>query len=242
MMHNRYLKRRSHGRDGRDMHSEIRGERFPRYKEYVSRSIGAREEPERYRNMPVDPAFHERESRRMQGMTDSRDYRDYGDYRDYRDYRDYGDYGDYGDYRRGRRRDYADGREYVDPQYYDMGYDRNVPSYNTSGDMNSGEEKKYHEDLERWIEKLKRKDRFNQKMEDVIGQAKQMGVKFDQFTEEEFYATYLMLVSDFKTLSNEPRMYMSMAKEWLMDDDIETSPSEKLCIYFYEIVKGEGLK
>jgi hypothetical protein len=30
-----------------------------------------------------------------------------------------------------------------------------------------------------------------------------------------------------------------MAKEFIMDDDIAVSPSEKVCIYMYEIVMGE---
>jgi hypothetical protein len=28
-------------------------------------------------------------------------------------------------------------------------------------------------------------------------------------------------------------------KKWLEDDDIEVSPSEKVCIYMYDIVMGE---
>lgn len=102
-------------------------------------------------------------------------------------------------------------------------------------------EGKWHKDLEHWTEKLKKKDRFHIKKEDVISSAKQMGVKFDEFTEEEFYAVYLMMVSDYKAVANDFRSYLNMAKEWLMDDDIEVSPSEKLCIYYYEIVKGEGM-
>jgi hypothetical protein len=99
-------------------------------------------------------------------------------------------------------------------------------------------EGKWHKDLEHWTEKLKKKDRFHIKKEDVISSAKQMGVKFDEFTEEEFYAVYLMMVSDYKAVANDFRSYLNMAKEWLMDHDIEVSPSEKLCIYYYEIVKG----
>ena len=39
--------------------------------------------------------------------------------------------------------------------------------------------------------------------------------------------------------ANEPNTYIAMAKQWLMDDDIEVSPSEKLSIYYYKIIKGE---
>lgn len=38
---------------------------------------------------------------------------------------------------------------------------------------------------------------------------------------------------------NDSSTYLNMAKKWLEDDDIEVSPSEKLCIYYYDIVKGK---
>ena len=129
-----------------------------------------------------------------------------------------------------RRSDYS---SYNDYRYNDYRYDYG---------KHSDSEKQYYEDIERWSEKLRRRDRFNIKKEDVISSAKQMGVRFEEFTEEEFYAVYLMMVSDYKSVSNDFRTYLNLAKEWLMDDDIEVSPSEKLCIYYYEIVKGEGLK
>lgn len=116
------------------------------------------------------------------------------------------------------------------------GYDR--MDYEYDGHENS--EKKYHEDLKRWSEKLKKKDRFNLSKQDVINHAKQMGVKFEEFSEDEFYVAYLMQVTDHPQAYNEPRSYIARAKEWLMDDDVEVSPSEKLCIYYYYIVKGEG--
>ena len=58
------------------------------------------------------------------------------------------------------------------------------------------------------------------------------------FTELEFYATYLMLASDFPYVSGDPRIFVQMAKSFLEDDDISVSPSEKLCIYLCKIVKG----
>lgn len=161
-----------------------------------------------------------------------------GNPHEYSDHRDYATAPEYnwGDHPRGRdmRGDYrSDYRDYR----YDMRYDMRSDYHSSKG----GEEE-YYEDLERWTEKLKRKDRFHIKKEEIISSAKQMGVRFDEFTEEEFYAVYLMMVSDFKAVANDFRSYLNMAKEWLMDDDIEVSPSEKLCIYLYEIVKGEGSK
>lgn len=136
------------------------------------------------------------------------------------DQRDYKPYDMRSDYNYDMRNDYG----------YDMTYDGHEKMSN----------EKYKKDLEHWAEKLKRKDRFKLRKEEIINHAKQMGVKFDEFEEDEFYVTYLMMVSDFKAVANDFRSYLNMAKEWLMDDDVEVSPSEKLCIYYYEIVRGEG--
>ena len=89
------------------------------------------------------------------------------------------------------------------------------------------------------MEKLKKYDRFGWSKEQVIQQAKDMGVKFSDYDEMEFYATYIMLMSDFKKIGNDPYIYLSMAKEWLEDDDVEMKGSEKLCAYLYTIVLGE---
>lgn len=136
--------------------------------------------------------------------------------------------------------DHTDYKPY-DMNYYDQvrGYDMRPNDYGYDGHESS--EMKFKEDLKRWTEKLKRKDRFKMSKEDIANSAKQMGVRFDEFSEDEFYVVYLMQVSDHPQAYNEPRAYIARAKEWLMDDDVEVSPSEKLCIYYYEIVKGEGL-
>lgn len=154
-----------------------------------------------------------------------------GDYRrgDYRG--DYGDYesdmrGDYRDYaRRGvgrpreynRRRDRGDYRDYADDDY----------------------EEEYEEDLQDWIQKLKKKDRFGMSLDQVMQKAKEMKVEFKDYDENEFYAVYLMQVSDYPSISNDPRMYIGMAKQWLEDDDVSVDPSEKVCKYLYEIVLDE---
>lgn len=130
-----------------------------------------------------------------------------------RDYNDYADYRDYGDYR-----DYRDYNDYGD--YASMG-------------------KEYEEDLQKWVQKLKKHDRFDLKEEEVFQKAKDMKVKFEEFSEDEFYAVYLMMISDYPSLSNEPHTYLAMAKQFLEDKDIAVSPSEKVCIYMYEIVMGE---
>lgn len=98
----------------------------------------------------------------------------------------------------------------------------------------------YHKDLKVWKEKLKRKDRFGISEKDLLERAKQMGVRFKDYDEDEFLAVYYMLMSDFEEIANAPETYLAMAQKWLEDDDIEVSPSEKLCIYMYDIVKGES--
>lgn len=97
----------------------------------------------------------------------------------------------------------------------------------------------YEEDLKRWISRLKRKTNSQYSMQDIIEQAKQIGVRFDEYNEDEFYAVYLAKLSDYPFLGSEPKVYIKMAKAFFDDDDIAVSPSEKLCIYFYKIVKGE---
>ena len=75
--------------------------------------------------------------------------------------------------------------------------------------------------------------------EEVVNKAKDMGVKFDEYDEEEYYAIYLMHVSDYPFIANEPHTYLAMAKAWLEDKDLEIDPSEKVCRYMYEIAMAE---
>lgn len=115
---------------------------------------------------------------------------------------------------------------------YDYGYDYGY-------DYAKESEKEYEKDLHEWVEKLKKYDRFGWSKEQVIQQAKDMGVKFSDYDEMEFYATYIMLMSDFKKIGNDPYIYLSMAKEFLEDDDAKLKGSEKICAYLYTIVLGE---
>lgn len=135
-----------------------------------------------------------------------------------------------------RYKSYSDNREskyYHDDKNYDYEYEEEETRHEY-------DEETYIEDIEHWTNKLKRKDRFKTiSRNEIINQAKQMGVKFDEYSELEFYAIYLMLISDFKTISNDHRVYIGMTREWLEDDDIELDPSEKVCAYYYNIVKGE---
>jgi NOL1/NOP2/fmu family ribosome biogenesis protein len=180
--------------------------------------------------------YASRGSNQYQMKYDRADYRGQGNSNSRRDYEPYGH--DYY-YPPLASQDYARGRS----DYYDMNYDyaRGGRGRNDYAMDYAQSEEKWKKDLHHWTEKLKKKDRFRATKEDIIASAKSMGIRFDEFTEDELYAVYLMMVSDYKAVANEFRVYLNMAKEWLMDDDVEVSPSEKLCIYYYEIVKGEGL-
>lgn len=177
------------------------------------------------------------QQRRMDMARGRRDYRR----RDYRrDYQDYNEDFEMEDMRRGRRdnrsgRDYQDYRRDYGDYRYNMDARRGYVDYADEEDMDED----YKEDLEKWIKKLLKKDKFGMSKEQLISQAKQMGVKFEEYNELEFYATYLAMVSDYTDISSDPTMFIKMAKKFLEDDDIKVSPSEKLSIYLYKIVLGE---
>ena len=125
--------------------------------------------------------------------------------------RDYDDYGEY---------DMARGRRYWDYADYDM-------------------DREWNEHLKRWTEELKQNDKFKVGKEQVIQMAKQMGVKFDQYNEEEFMTAYYMILSDYDgQLISSPQTAVAFAKKWLEDKNSKLKGSEKLCAYYYEIVKG----
>ena len=133
----------------------------------------------------------------------------------------------YDDYARGRRRDSDYARDYVDDYARRRDY---------ADDYDLADE--WEEDLEEWCKKLKHHDRFGMHKDQLLHSAKQMGVNFHNYTEHEFITVYYMLVSDFPKIANEPHTYLSMAKEWLEDEDSELKGSERLCAYYYEIIKG----
>lgn len=189
----------------------------------------------RGRDYAMDRMDHNSEYGRGRDYSNGSDYRGsdyhmgnqpYGQYPGSMQFYGYGvgqmpmmDRNDYGDYNRGGRNDYNS--DYANYNDYAM------------------EEKEYEKHLHEWINKLKSKDRFGVPKEQVLKQAENMGVRFDKFTPEEFYATYLMMISDYKKVANDYNMYISLAKEWLEDDDIKVKGGDKLCAYLYYIVLGE---
>ena len=176
----------------------------------------------------------------------------------------YGSRGGYVTSRRGRRdrADYdydmpRDGRDYdmaqnVSYPMYGIGgyrpYEGDMADYDYARRSGRGrdyydydyaqEDEEWKQHLKKWSEKLKKKDRFNMPKDQVLQNAKQMGVKFEDYNEEEFLTTYYMVLSDYPKIANEPHTYLALAKDWLEDKDTALKGSEKLCAYYYEIVKG----
>lgn len=148
---------------------------------------------------------------------------------------DYNMRDDYRDYRRNYRGDY--GIQYRE-DYAINGIGR-PREYNRRDYDDEDYKKEYQEDLKKWIEKLKKFDRFGVPKDQIIQKAKEMNVDFKDYTEEEFYAIYLMHVSDYPKISTEPYTYVAMAKAWLEDKDLKIEPSEKVAKYMYEIVMAE---
>ena len=110
--------------------------------------------------------------------------------------------------------------------------------YTYSPDYNE-KEQEYEKDLKEWVEKLKRKIKMPVSFDQVIETAHSHGVKFKEFTELEFYAITLAMFTDYPSAATDLKSAVVMAKDFFEDDDIKVSPSEKICIYFYKIVKGE---
>ena len=148
------------------------------------------------------------------------------------------------------RYDYPDGhypmerhREYYGPHAFSMHGVAGMYPYHTMDYTSydyAKEEESYHKDLEDWIHRLQKGDRFGWDKHQVIDAARQMGVTFKHYSELELYAMYLAMVTDHPKSANEPRFYISLAKDFIEDDDTSKKYSEKVCAYLYYIVLGES--
>lgn len=142
--------------------------------------------------------------------------------------RGYGDrYGrDFNDYRN-RREDFRPYPMSLYPMYDD---------YDHGGGYLSKEE------LYRWKNKLyDEMEKGECEMlsdEKVLKRAKEMGIRFENFTEDEFIVTVLMIFTDYcKTLGKANiDMYIKMAKDFLDDSDAGVKYGEKLTAYYDNVV------
>lgn len=225
---NRYLQDRAMRRmDGRNPYGSKGG--------YVVNSRRGRGR-DRAMGMDNDYNYSEYDSRnyggrdRGYGNSDYGHYpQQYGEYNRPMEYEMYGIAGvqpmmrNYGmDYARGNQR-----RDYGMDMNYDYGMDYGM------------EEEEWHKHLKKWCEKLKEHDRFRMPKEQILQSAKQMGIKFEKYNEEEFLTTYYMIISDYPNeLISSAQMAILFAKHFLEDKDSKLKGGEKLCAYYYEVVKG----
>lgn len=150
------------------------------------------------------------------------------------DYADYED--DYGDYAR-RGRDRARGRDYNRGYDRARNYDRN---YDYGYDYGMLDDRQLMKWSKRLLEEVDDKDKQMFSLENIEKKAKEMGIKFDKFSMEEFYTTVLMVYTDYsKTLGMANiDLYLKLAKDWLCDEDAELQYGEKLSAYHDYIVEG----
>lgn len=177
--------------------------------------------------------------------------------------RDMGYYGSTGDREYYGGHDYTTRSEYdyTDTPYYtesnihtDRHYDYPMMSRrydyargrNYRGRRDYGEtEYLSDEDLMDWsrdlLESIEQKDRPMYTRENITRRAKDMGVNFKDFSEDELVVTTLMMVTDYgKTLgtTNLDTM-LRLAKDWLCDEDSELQYGEKLAAYYEYVIDPE---
>lgn len=126
------------------------------------------------------------------------------------------DYSKSGEGRNNYNRDYRN-RDYRYMNDDDYRYD-----YSSSYDDERAKTE-FEEDRKRWLSQLKRKDKFNVPKSEVLNKARNMGIQFNGYDEEDFYMTYLLMLNTFKSLSSDVNTYIKMTKDWLEDENMEGS-------------------
>lgn len=152
-------------------------------------------------------------------------------------YMDYPYMDDYvSDYARRERRDYARGRRtgrYSRADY--AGYDY------ADGEEEYLDDETLMEWSKEMLDKVEEKDKPYFTKENIEKKAKEMGIKYDDFTFPELYTATLMKFTDHsKTLGTANKdTYILMAKDFFEDEDSELQGSEKLAAYYYNVVCAE---
>jgi len=148
----------------------------------------------------------------------------------------YTPYTPYQDSRRYRRENY-DGH-YPYPYYMDFARGR----YSQNRDYESGKDYLEDEELMEWKETLMEEidPQFKGQFEKnrLVQRGKEMGVEYKDFTEDEYVVTVLMMATDYgKTVGmNNIDQMLRMAYDWLNDKDSAIKGSEKLAVYYDEII------
>lgn len=220
------------GRDGRNPHGSRGG--------YVT-------------NRRPDRGMDHDDYRRGMDRGDYRRGADRGDFREdmNRDYAGENDYGRGGWYEgefRGMTRDHdmMDGRRGGDRgRGMDHGGDyrreRDFDDYADYG-QDYGGGYLNRDELEHWehklMEELDKSERDAMSREKIIKRAKDLGIKFDEFTEDELAVATLVMYTDYcRTLGKASiDMYVKLAKDFLEDKDAGVRYGEKLAAYFDHVV------
>lgn len=142
------------------------------------------------------------------------------------------------DHRYRREPQYNSDYRYEDRNYRPYQEPRVYNDYRPYREEDYGDDE-YKREIRKLIDRLKQRDRFNLPKTEVISKARKMNVNFDNYDEDEFYLVYLMQVTDYPSIAQDPHTYIAMARDWLEDDDVMRKGCEKLCAYVYEIVLGE---
>ena len=158
------------------------------------------------------------------------------------------------DYERGGRgyeqprKSYRSNRDYA----REVGYEdyEDYPDFEYNYDMQDHSTELKTEDIHKWQSRVKNADgtrgaKFSR--DQIMPIAKQLGIDFSKFTEEEFLMTVNMMYSDYCMALRDsafpnymkPEPYVHMAKAFLCDKDFNGKPYEKLAIYYYEIADYE---
>lgn len=172
------------------------------------------------------------------------DYAEYDSRRDYRDYAEHDMQSDYGDYEQHRQYDMA---------YEDMRSNRGgykpveamgyFSGYAGGGDYYDGHEKLSRKDIKKWEKSLENADGTKGKkyeVEQIQQVAKQIGVRFEEYSPEVFTMVVNMMYADYcKVLGSDMMIYVKLAKAFLEDDDFEGEPEEKVMLYYKCIVEKD---
>ena len=129
--------------------------------------------------------------------------------------------------------------------YYSMDdsdyYGNDYTHYDYYGDyrMDYGEDLKYYE--KRLMEQIEPNVKNMLDKQQVLSKARNMGIRFDKYNEDEFFIVVLMMATDFgKTIgTSNIDVFIRMARDWLEDKDSNLKYADKLYEYLDRIVDGE---
>lgn len=119
----------------------------------------------------------------------------------------------------------------------DYGYDRRYDDYDSHSDMEYNDMFLSKKEIKEWMRSLENADgsqgaKFGR--EQVLNVAKDHGIKFHKYTEDEFVMTVNMMYADYCEAIGQPdiTVYAKMAKAFLDDPDSKYDGGEKLAIYY----------